>query len=71
MKYKVYFEGYVYVEAENEDEALELAQEGFDVVLEEKEFGDIEEVDEFTISFQEVKLYDLYKLFCKAKIFAR
>ena len=51
MKYKVYFEGYVYVEAENEDEALELAQEGFDVILEEREFGDIEEVDEFTVCF--------------------
>jgi N-acetyl-beta-hexosaminidase len=51
-KYKVYFEGYVYVEAENEDEALELAQEGFDVIYEEKEFGDIEEVDEYTVCFK-------------------
>lgn len=51
MKYKVYFEGYVYVEAENEDEALELAQEGFDVAYEEREFGDIEEVNDFTVRF--------------------
>ena len=49
IKYKVYFEGYMYVGAENEDDALELAQEGFDVIYEEREFGDIEEVDEFTI----------------------
>ena len=51
MKYKVYFEGYVYVEAENEDEALELAQEGFDVIYEEKEFGYIEEIGEFIVRF--------------------
>ena len=52
MKYKVYFEGYVYVEADNEDDALELAQEGFDVIYEEKEWGDIEEVDEYTVCFK-------------------
>lgn len=51
IKYKVYFEGYMYVEAENEDEALEIAQDGFDVIYEEKEWGDIEEVDDFSVDF--------------------
>ena len=50
-KYKIYYEGYVYVEAENEDEAMEIAQDGFDVIFEEKEFVEVEEVDEFTVCF--------------------
>jgi hypothetical protein len=50
-KYKVYFEGYVYVEAEDEDEAMDIAQDGFDVIYEEKEWGDIEEVDDFAVDF--------------------
>ena len=50
-KYKVYYEGYVYVEAEDEDEAMEIAQDGFDVIYEEKEWGDIEEVDDFAVDF--------------------
>lgn len=50
-KYKVYYSGYVYVEADDEEEAMEIAQDGYDVIYEEKEWDGIEEVDDFAVDF--------------------
>ena len=49
MKYKVNFSGFTYVEADSEDEAKELAQEGDYVIYLEWEYTDVEEVDEFEV----------------------
>jgi len=46
MKYEVPFTGFVYVEAESLDEALEMAQNGC-ITYEEKEFDTPEGVSEF------------------------
>lgn len=48
MKYKVNFSGFVYVEADSEEEARELA-EGDCVIYSEWEYTNVEEVDEFEV----------------------
>ena len=47
-KYKIRYNGLMYVEADNEDEAMELAQEGI-TIYEELEYDSIEEMDEFDV----------------------
>lgn len=49
-KYKLPFHGFVYVEAENEGEALDKADND-ESVYEEREWDPAEEVDEFGVSF--------------------
>lgn len=48
MKYKVHFEGFAYVEADNPDEAKELFQND-EVVYMETEVCDVDAVDEFFV----------------------
>ena len=48
MKYKINFSGFAYVEADNEDEAVENFN--VDELYREEEIECIEEVDEFAIS---------------------
>jgi len=50
MKYKVLFNKWVYVEAADEEEALEKAADG-DTVYEEEEPVEAEEVDDFYVDF--------------------
>ena len=47
-KYKVSYSGFVYIEAEDEEDARECYD--FGGVYEEKEITAIEEVDEFTVT---------------------
>ena len=47
-KYKVYFSGFAYVEADSEDEAKELVDEDMEVYS-ECYYTSVEEVDEFEI----------------------
>lgn len=49
-RYKVCYSGFVYVEAEDETEALELAQDGM-TIYEEMEWEDPEEIDDFAMFF--------------------
>lgn len=49
-KYKLPFHGFVYVEAEDEGQALDKADNG-ETVYEEQEWDPTEEVDEFGVSF--------------------
>lgn len=46
-KYKVYYSGFAYVEADSEEEAMEDYE--FSSVYEEKQINSVEEVDEFEI----------------------
>lgn len=48
MKYKVTYKGFCYVEAVDFGDALEKADIG-DCAYEEKEFCEVEEVDEFIV----------------------
>ena len=48
-KYKVYYSGFAYVEADSEEEALETYD--YDSVYEEYGVDRIEEVDEFGVYF--------------------
>ena len=48
MNYKVYFEGFAYVEADSEDEAKDLVDEDMEVYS-ECYYTSVEEVDEFEI----------------------
>lgn len=50
MKYKVLFNKWVYVEADDEEEALEKAADG-DTVYEEEEPLEAEEVEDFYVDF--------------------
>ena len=50
MKYKVLFNKFIYVEADNEEEALEKVSDG-ETIYEEEELTEIEEVDEFYVDF--------------------
>ena len=50
MKYKVCFSGFAYVEAENEENAQEIYEDG-DIQYEETEVTEIFEVDEFRVNF--------------------
>lgn len=47
-RWKVEFNGFAYVEAESEDEAIEKYQSG-DTVYEENEVGEVTTVDEFFV----------------------
>ena len=47
-RYKICYSGFVYVEAEDEREALELAQDGM-TIYDEMEQEDVEEVDDFDV----------------------
>jgi hypothetical protein len=47
-KYKVPFSGFVYVEAEDKDEALDMAQDG-DAIYEETNWEHAVLVDDFTV----------------------
>lgn len=49
-KYKICYSGFVYVEAEDERDALELAQDGM-TIYDEMEWEDVEEVDDFDVYF--------------------
>lgn len=49
MKYKIYFSGFAYVEADSEEEAKDLYYMG-DTTYEETVIDDIEEVNEFIIN---------------------
>lgn len=48
MKYKVYFNGFAYVEADSEEEAIEKYNEGDEIYKEEDE-PTAEEVDDFAV----------------------
>ena len=48
MKYKVSYSGFAYVEADDEDEAQMVYEDG-DTLYEEVWIESIEEVDEFTV----------------------
>ena len=48
-KYKVYYSGFAYVEADNEEEATEIYKDDFIYV--ENYVDVVEEVDEFLVSF--------------------
>lgn len=48
MKYKIYYSGFAYVEADDPDEA-QMAYEDGDTIYEEECVEVIEEVDEFTV----------------------
>lgn len=48
-KYKVYYEGFVYIEAYDESEAIDKAEDEFGVIYDEKAFTHAEEVDDFMI----------------------
>lgn len=47
-KYRVKYSGFVYVEADNIEEAEEMYDEG-DTIYEESQIDGIEEVDEFAV----------------------
>lgn len=47
-KYKVNFSGFAYVEAGDENEAMDMYQSG-DTVYEENEVGEVIEVNDFTV----------------------
>ena len=47
MKYKVYFQGFSYVEADSEDEAVEFYQD--DLIYSEQEVTLVEEIDDFVV----------------------
>ena len=47
-KYKVTYSGFSYVEADSEEDAINMAQDGV-IVYEETEWEQAEEVDEFEI----------------------
>ncbi len=47
-KYKVGFSGFAYVEADDENEAMDIYQSG-ETIYEENEIGEVIEVDEFTV----------------------
>lgn len=47
-KYKVYYEGFAYVEADSKDDAIENAQDGISIYSEQV-VSKIEEVDDFII----------------------
>jgi hypothetical protein len=49
MKYKVYYSGFYYVEADSEEEALDTDKEICDVIYDEYSNDSVEEVDEFSI----------------------
>ena len=48
-KYKVTFEGFVYVEAKNKTQALEKADKDYGVEYEEKAWTNVEEVNDFAV----------------------
>lgn len=50
MKYLVEFSGFAYVEAEDEQEAMEKAEDGLYAYM-EQEFTSVEEVEEFEVMF--------------------
>jgi hypothetical protein len=50
MKYKVSFSGFAYVEADSEDEAIELYQNDT-IVYSEQDVDLVETVDEFSIEW--------------------
>lgn len=47
MKYKIKYSGFVYVEADSEEDAIEDYE--FNSIYEEKQIDNIEEVDEFIV----------------------
>lgn len=51
MKYKIYFSGFAYVEADSEEEAENLCKIG-EAIYDEQWIDDIEEVNEFIISLE-------------------
>jgi len=51
MKFKVNYSGFYYIEAENEDEAIETSRDDTDVVYEEYENESVETVEEFEVEF--------------------
>lgn len=49
-KYKVNYSGFVYVEADSEDDAINMAQDD-DTVYEEKNWGNATSVEEFIVEW--------------------
>ena len=47
-KYKVYFSGFAYVEADSAEEAEEIYHDGY-TYYEEQQVDEVEEVDEFFV----------------------
>ena len=47
-KYKVYFSGFAYVEADSEEDAVEIYHDGY-TDYEEQQVDEVEEVDEFVV----------------------
>lgn len=50
-KYKVYYSGFAFIEADNEEEAKELYYDDYDIVYEEKQVDEVEEIDDFVAHF--------------------
>lgn len=46
-KYKVYYSGFAYVEADSEEEAIDNYEDDF--IYDEKQVDEVEEVDEFEV----------------------
>ena len=49
-KYKVYYSGFAFVEADSEEEAEEIYHEGY-AIFEEEQVDEVEEVDDFVVHF--------------------
>nr|DAW72676.1 MAG TPA: protein of Unknown Function (DUF1543) [Caudoviricetes sp.] len=49
MKYKVFYSGFVYVEADTADEAKEKVLEEVEEIYSEKQIDSVIEVDEFVV----------------------
>lgn len=50
-KYKIYYSGFAFVEADSEEEAKEVYWDEYDIVYEDRHLDEIEEIDEFAINF--------------------
>lgn len=48
-KYKVKYSGFMYFEADSEEDARDKYDDGFDYVYDEHQIDDIEEVEDFEI----------------------
>lgn len=49
MKYKVYYSGFYYIEADNEEEAMETDHDDGETVYDEHGNDSVEEVEDFKV----------------------